>query len=110
LKDHPQDSTKKIWDFHRGDTRYVIPASDTSYLGFTDLFEAPDSILVSYDDFFILQTDSNAVDSIEISVPEMLREAPKEPEIIPFESIPTEDPIEIPEQIEVQDSTSIRKE
>ncbi len=110
LKDHPQDSTKKIWDFHRGDTRYVIPASDTSYLGFTDLFEAPDSILVSYDDFFIMQTDSNAVDSIEISVPEMLREAPKEPEIIPFESIPTEDPIEIPEQIEVQDSTSIRKE
>ena len=67
-------------------------------------------MLVSYDDFFILQTDSNAVDSIEISVPEMLREAPMEPEIMPFEGIPTGDPIEIPEQIEVQDSTSIRKE
>ena len=110
LKDHPQDSTQKIWDFHRGDARYAIPASDTSYLGFTDLFEAPDSILVSYDDFFILQTDSNAVDSIEISVPEMLKEAPMEPEIMPFEGIPTEDPMEIPEQIVAPDSTSIREE
>ncbi len=110
LKDHPQDSTQKIWDFHRGDARYAIPASDTSYLGFTNLFEAPDSILVSYDDFFILQTDSNAVDSIEISVPEMLKEAPMEPEIMPFEGIPTEDPMEIPEQIEPPDSTSIREE
>ncbi|MDB2473137.1 hypothetical protein N9W70_01660 [Schleiferiaceae bacterium] len=110
LKDHPQDSTQKIWDFHRGDARYAIPASDTSYLGFTDLFEAPDSILVSYDDFFILQTDSNAVDSIEISIPEMLKEAPMEPEIMPFEGIPTEDPMEIPEQIEPPDSTSIREE
>ena len=110
LKDHPQDSTQKIWDFHRGDARYAIPASDTSYLGFTDLFEAPDSILVSYDDFFILQTDSNAVDSIGISVPEMLKEAPMEPEIMPFEGILTEKPMEIPEQIEAQDSTSIREE
>jgi tetratricopeptide (TPR) repeat protein len=110
LKDHPQDSTQKIWDFHRGDARYAIPASDTSYLGFTDLFEAPDSILVSYDDFFILQTDSNAVDSIEISIPEMLKEAPMEPEIMPFEGIPTEKPMEIPEQIEPSDSTSIREE
>ena len=110
LKDHPQDSTQKIWDFHRGDARYAIPASDTSYLGFTDLFEAPDSILVSYYDFFILQTDSNAVDSIEISIPEMLKEAPMEPEIMPFEGIPTEDPMEIPEQIEPPDSTSIREE
>ena len=110
LKDHPQDSTQKIWDFHRGDARYAIPASDTSYLGFTDLFEAPDSILVSYDDFFILQTDSNAVDSIEISIPEMLKEAPMEPEIMPFEGIPTEDPMEIPEQIVAPDSTSIREE
>ena len=110
LKDHPQDSTQKIWDFHRGDARYAIPASDTSYLGFTNLFKAPDSILVSYDDFFILQTDSNAVDSIEISVPEMLKEAPMEPEIMPFEGIPTEDPMEIPEQIEPPDSTSIREE
>ena len=110
LKDHPQDSTQKIWDFHRGDARYAIPASDTSYLGFTNLFKAPDSILVSYDDFFILQIDSNAVDSIEISVPEMLKEAPMEPEIMPFEGIPTEDPMEIPEQIEPPDSTSIREE
>ena len=110
LKDHPQDSTQKIWDFHRGDARYAIPTSDTSYLGFTDLFEAPDSILVSYDDFFILQTDSNAVDSIEISIPEMLKEAPMEPEIMPFEGIPTEDPMEIPEQIVAPDSTSIREE
>jgi tetratricopeptide (TPR) repeat protein len=110
LKDHPQDSTQKIWDFHRGDARYAIPASDTSYLGFTNLFKAQDSILVSYDDFFILQTDSNAVDSIEISVPEMLKEAPMEPEIMPFEGIPTEDPMEIPEQIEPPDSTSIREE
>lgn len=110
LKNHPQDSTQKIWDFHRGDARYAIPASDTSYLGFTDLFEAPDNILVSYDDFFILQTDSNAVDSIEISIPEMLKEAPMEPEIMPFEGIPTEKPMEIPEQIEPPDSTSIREE
>ena len=110
LKDHPQDSTQKIWDFHRGDARYAIPASDTSYLGFTNLFKAQDSILVSYDDFFILQTDSNAVDSIEISVPEMFKEAPMEPEIMPFEGIPTEDPMEIPEQIEPPDSTSIREE
>ena len=110
LKDHPQDSTQKIWYFHRGDARYAIPASDTSYLGFTDLFEAPDSILVSYDYFFILQTDSNAVDSIEISIPEMLKEAPMEPEIMPFEGIPTEKPMEIPEQIEPPDSTSIREE
>ena len=110
LKDHPQDSTQKIWDFHRGDARYAIPASDTSYLGFTNLFKAPDSILVSYDDFFILQTDSNAVDSIEISIPEMLKEAPTEPEIMPSEGIPPEDPMEIPEQIEPPDSTSIREE
>ena len=110
LKNHPQDSTKKIWDFHRGDARYLIPASDTSYLGFTDLFEAPDSSLVSYNDFLILQTDSNAVDNIDISVPEMLKEAPIEPRIMPLEGILREDSIEIPEQVKNQDSTSIREE
>ena len=40
----------------------------------------------------------------------MLKEAPMEPEIMPFEGIPTEDPMEIPEQIVAPDSTSIREE
>lgn len=110
LIEHPMDSTKKIWDFHRGDAHYAMPASDTSYLGFTALFEAPDSVLMKYDDFLIKNADSTASDSTEIRTPEMLQEAPMESEIMPFEGIPTEDPMEVPQQGEAQDSTGIREE
>ena len=78
LEIHPRDSTKKIWDFHRGEIRYAKLASDTSYLGFTGLFDAPDSALIMYDDFFILQSDSSATNSIDISSPEILQDAAKE--------------------------------
>lgn len=110
LLEHPQDTTKKIWDFHRGDAHYAIPASDTSYLGFTELFDTPDSMLVDYDDFFIMNADSTALDSTEINAPEILQEAPIKPETMPFEGIPTEDPMEVPEQREAQDTTGIREE
>jgi hypothetical protein len=50
------------------------------------------------------------LDSTNVTAPEMLKEAPVEPEIMPFESIPTEDPMEVPEQEEAQDSTGIREE
>jgi tetratricopeptide (TPR) repeat protein len=110
LLKHPQDSTKRIWDFHRGDARYIIPANDTSYLGFTDLFEAPDSLFFNYDDFFILQSDSNAVDSIEISSPEILQEAPLKLDTFRNDGIPMEDSIIIPERNELRDSAMIRRE
>ncbi|MGB1281839.1 MAG: tetratricopeptide repeat protein [Schleiferiaceae bacterium] len=110
LQDHPQDSTKKIWDFHRGDARYAMPASDTSYLGFTALFDAPDSMLIGYDDFFILNADSTVLDSTNVTAPEVLEETPMEPEIMPFEGIPTEDPMEVPQKVEAQDSTGVREE
>lgn len=110
LQEHPQDSTKKIWDFHRGDAHYAMPASDTSYLGFTALFDAPDSVLIGYDDFFILNADSTVLDSTNVTAPEVLKEAPMEPEIMPFEGIPTEDPMEVPQQGEAQDSTGVREE
>jgi len=110
LQEHPQDSTKKIWDFHRGDARYAMPASDTSYLGFTALFDAPDSVLIGYDDFFILNADNTVLDSTNVLAPEVLEETPMEPEIMPFEGIPTEDPMEVPRQGEAQDSTGVREE
>ncbi|MGB1551338.1 MAG: tetratricopeptide repeat protein [Schleiferiaceae bacterium] len=110
LQEHPQDSTKKIWDFHRGDAHYAMPASDTSYLGFTALFDAPDSVLIGYDDFFILNADSTVLDSTNVAAPEVLEETPMEPEIMPFEGIPTEDPMEVPQQVEAQDSTGVREE
>ncbi|MGB1620996.1 MAG: hypothetical protein ACPG9M_07765, partial [Schleiferiaceae bacterium] len=110
LQEHPQDSTKKIWDFHRGDAHYAMPASDTSYLGFTALFDAPDSVLIGYDDFFILNADSTVLDSTNVTAPEVLEETPMEPEIMPFEGIPTEDPMEVPQQGEAQDSTGVREE
>lgn len=110
LREHPQDSTKKIWDFHRGDAHYAIPASDTSYLGFTTLFDAADSMLIGYDDFFIMNADSTVSDSTNVTAPEVLKETPMEPEIMPFEGIPTEDPMEVPQQGEAQDSTGIREE
>lgn len=110
LQEHPQDSTKKIWDFHRGDAHYAMPASDTSYLGFTALFDAPDSVLIGYDDFFILNADSTVLDSTNVAAPEVLEETPMEPEIMPFEGIPTEDPMEVPQQGEAQDSTGVREE
>jgi len=110
LREHPLDSTKKIWDFHRGDLRYAMTASDTSYLGFTALFDAPDSMLLGYDDFFILNTDTVAKDSAEISTPEILKEVPAEPEIKPFEGLPIKEPMEVPEHGKAQDSTSIRRE
>lgn len=109
LQEHPQDSTKKIWDFHRGDAHYAMPASDTSYLGFTALFDAPDSMLIGYDDFFVMNADSTVSDSTNVTAPEVLEETPIEPEIMPFEGIPTEDPMEVPQQGEAQDSTGIRE-
>lgn len=110
LQEHPQDSTIKIWDFYRGEAHYAMPASDTSYLGFTALFDAPDSMLISYDDFFILNADSTVLDSTNVTAPEVLEETPMEPEIMPFEGIPTEDPMEVPRQGEAQDSTGVREE
>jgi len=108
LQKHPQDSTNKIWDFHRGDVHLAMPASDTSYLGFTALFDIPDSILVAYDDFFILNADSTDLDSTEITTPEMLKVAPTVPEISPFEDTPRENPMALPEPVFTQDSTGAR--
>jgi tetratricopeptide (TPR) repeat protein len=43
LQISPIDSTQKLWQFYNGvATRYTL-ASDTSYVGFSNLFELPDS-------------------------------------------------------------------
>ena len=42
----PQDSTARLWDFHRGMDQFLVPALDTNYTGFNALFELPDSNLV----------------------------------------------------------------
>ncbi len=110
LEIHPQDSTKKIWDFHRGKTRYAKLASDTSYLGFTALFDTPDSALIMYNDFFILQSDSSTTDSIEISSPEILQEVSKKREVLQVEEIPKVDSIDFPAHNETQDTAIIRQE
>ena len=110
LEIHPQDSTKKIWDFHRGEIRYAKLASDTSYLGFTGLFDAPDSALIMYDDFFILQSDSSATNSIDISSPEILQDASKETKGLQAEGIIKMDSIDFPAQNETQDTAIIRQE
>ena len=67
-------------------------------------------MLARYDDFFILNADSTVLDSTNVTAPEVLEETPMEPEIMPFEGIPTEDPMEVPQQVEAQDSTGIREE
>ena len=58
----------------------------------------------------MMNADSTVLDSTEINAPEMLKETPLEPEIMPFEGIPTEDPMEVPQQDEGQDSTGVREE
>ena len=110
LEIHPQDSTEKIWDFHRGEIRYAKLASDTSYTGFTALFDTPDSALIRYNDFFILQSDSSATDSIEISSPEILQEVSKKSEVLQVEEIPKVDSIDFPAHNETQDTAIIRQE
>jgi len=40
-----KDSTALFWDFHRGDAHFTAVASDTSYSGFIQLLETPDSSL-----------------------------------------------------------------
>jgi hypothetical protein len=67
-------------------------------------------VLIGYDDFFILNADSTVLDSTNVTAPEVLEETPMEPEIMPFEDIPTEDPMEVPQQGEAQDSTGVREE
>ena len=43
IQNSPADSTKKLWQFYNGVSTRYTPASDTSYVGFSSLFELPDS-------------------------------------------------------------------
>ena len=43
LQTSPKDSTQKIWHFYNGVATRYASAKDTSYVGFSNLFELPDS-------------------------------------------------------------------
>ena len=43
LQISPIDSTQKIWHFYNGVATRYASAKDTSYVGFSNLFELPDS-------------------------------------------------------------------
>lgn len=40
-----QDRTLRFWNFHRGEESFAVPAVDTTYAGFVQLLELPDSLL-----------------------------------------------------------------
>lgn len=40
-----QDRTLRFWNFHRGEESFAVPAVDTTYAGFMQLLELPDSLL-----------------------------------------------------------------
>jgi len=40
-----KDTTLRYWNFHRGEETFAIPAVDTTYAGFVQLLELPDSLL-----------------------------------------------------------------
>lgn len=96
----PQDSTQKMWDFHRGSDRFIVPANDTSYVGFAALFEAPDSALVSYTPVPPAM-DSTVMDSVQIQAPELLNEVPTDT---------TNSPMQAPKMIEPKDTSAVREE
>ena len=104
-----RDTTQRLWDLHRGESRHVYPATDTTYEGFNALFELPDSSLLSYQMYIDMQREEPAVDSTLIQQPEMLEEAPAEMEMVPH-SIPIEEPMEAPASEQPQDSTAAIKE
>jgi len=43
---NPQDSSLFMWEFKRGRDQFLVPATDTNYIGFQALFSLPDSSLV----------------------------------------------------------------
>ena len=40
-----KDTTLRYWNFHRGEETFAVPAVDTTYAGFVQLLELPDSLL-----------------------------------------------------------------
>jgi len=40
-----KDTTLRYWNFHRGEETFAVPAVDTTYSGFVQLLELPDSLL-----------------------------------------------------------------
>jgi len=40
-----KDTTLRYWNFHRGEETFAVPAVDTTYAGFVQLLEMPDSLL-----------------------------------------------------------------
>jgi hypothetical protein len=40
-----KDTTLRYWNFHRGEETFAVPAVDTTYAGFMQLLELPDSLL-----------------------------------------------------------------
>ena len=43
-----KDTTLRYWNFHRGEETFAVPAVDTTYAGFVQLLELPDSLLQSF--------------------------------------------------------------
>ena len=104
---HPQDSTKRLWEFNRGSDVLWIEALDTNYAGFNSLFETPDSA-------FIPPMNIQVMDSLEVQIDGIVQEledagldsvsqnikAPEEhmmePAIMPTEEAPMDMPMEMP--------------
>ena len=45
LTGEAKDTTLRYWNFHRGEETFAVPAVDTTYAGFVQLLELPDSLL-----------------------------------------------------------------
>jgi len=99
LQISPIDSTQKLWQFYNGvATRYTL-ASDTSYVGFSNLFELPDSAFTMRPSGEIRM----GMDTLEQYLPyDSLPQVP-----LPKDTVPAtgETPL-VPER---QDSTGVRE-
>ena len=107
LVPHPEDSTKRLWEFHRGEDLLWAEATDTNYAGFNTLFELPDSAFIA--PLAVAVSDSLELSpeaiSPEVNVPvvdttikemEEPEEMMMEPEVMPHEEAPMDMPMEAP--------------
>ena len=71
-----KDTTMRYWNFHRGEETFAVPAVDTTYAGFVQLLELPDSLLQPFrpqtpdttDLVPIIDGDHSIIDSTQLPV------------------------------------------
>jgi tetratricopeptide (TPR) repeat protein len=99
LQTAPADSTQKLWQFYNGVATRYARASDTSYVGFSSLFELPDSAFTMRPSGQIrIKMDTLEQHLLNDSLPQV--QLPKD--TVPFEG-------EVPVLPNQQDSSGVRE-